>query len=283
MRNFFRSPAVAASLSPSLIGELAFDRRGRGAAVVFLHGMGGGREDWAGELEAFGRNRMAIALDIPGYGGSALTAPTFSISAAADEIARFLAALDGAPVHLVGLSLGGRIAMSVAHRHPHLLRSLTIAATTSVFRPDLTSEARGAALAARADAIESAGAFTQIAEQDALLLAGDNVSLQRRTRATIERLGPARYAAGIRALIDFDARPWLGSIDIPTLVIGGGRDAAAPVDALSALAAALIDARLEIVPDAGHIVNLDQPAAFEQHLAAFLDHIEARDRYDTAG
>jgi 3-oxoadipate enol-lactonase len=282
MRIYFRSPAVATSMSLSIVGGLAFDSHGRGAPVVFLHGMGGGRADWTGELEAFGHNRTAIAIDVPGYGQSVLMAPMFGINAAADQIAHFLADRGGEPVDLVGLSLGGRIALAVAHQHPYLLRSLTIISTTSVFRPELTSAERRAALEARASAIEADGAFLGIAEQDAALLAGDNVPLQRRTRAMIEGLGAARYAAGVRSLIDFDARPWLGSISVPTLVIGGGRDAAAPVAALKEMTAVLSNARLEIVPDAGHIVNLDQPVAFQQHLASFLDNIEARASHEAS-
>src|SRR5262249_11910559 len=96
--------------------RIAHLERGTGAPVVFLHGVGGGADCWAPQLDHVGARYRAIAWDMPGYGGSA-PLPETTFCALANALARLLDTLDVAAAHLVGHSMGGMVALEMMDRH----------------------------------------------------------------------------------------------------------------------------------------------------------------------
>ena len=170
--------------------------------------------------------------------------------------------------------MGGYAAFSFARRHPGRLAGLYLQDTKAA--PD-TDEARAGrrALAARVLA-EGASAAA-----DALLpkLVGETTHRGRmdvvaRVREGILAARPGAIAAALAGLgAREDSRPTLGGIRVPTLVLVGEEDAIAPPAEAEAMAAAIADARVVRVPGAGHLANLEAPAAVNAALAAFLDAI----------
>jgi pyruvate dehydrogenase E2 component (dihydrolipoamide acetyltransferase) len=102
-------------------GTLRFLRQGDGEPVVFLHGFGGDLEQWQLALPALADSHTAIALDLPGHGGS-----TKTVGDLAGAVEQFLDAAEVGPAHFVGHSMGGLLAAQVALRSPRRVRSLTL-------------------------------------------------------------------------------------------------------------------------------------------------------------
>lgn len=244
---------------------------GSGEGLLFLHGMGGGAADWRDQLATFAGRFHAVALDLPGYGGSDAPPGRYEFAAVAKIIGAWLASR-ASPVHVVGLSMGGRIAMLAAQTHPHAIRSLTLVSTSPCYAPHLDAAERHDAIGTRVAAIAKTP-FEQVIANDVERI----VSLRAcagaaaRVANSLRTVGAERYARSIAALAGFDARGILPEIrtaaavvigaDDPTVTPGDGRD----------LVAALRGRTLQVVEDAGHVTNIDQPAAFDRALAAILD------------
>src|SRR5690606_4285874 len=107
--------------------------------LVFLHGIGGNKRNWHDNLEVFGRYWHAVAWDARGYGESDDYEGPLAFTSYADDLIRVLDHFGAEKAHIVGLSMGGRIAMDFADRYPHRLLSLTLCDTHTGFS-DLSDE-----------------------------------------------------------------------------------------------------------------------------------------------
>lgn len=252
------------------LGAIGYDESGEGAAIplVFLHGVGSDKSAWAPQLAHFGASRRTIALDHPGYSESDPAAP-----AAATPHNRFaaaiLAALDALAVercHLCGLSLGGVVAIAIADAAPVRLASLTLADSFAV-HPD------GAAILARSIAASADMAAMATTRVSALL--ADPISpLVPDLVAVMARIDPAAFRLGASAVWVADQRDRAATIACPTLILCGQNDRVTPPALSEELAGLIMGACLELVPDAAHLPNLEQPAAFNAALGRFLDELD---------
>ena len=253
--------------------DVYYERRGRGAAdapaIVFLHGLGSCADDWTWQIPAFERDHRLLLVDLPGHYRSPLPAGPLSVDAMADAVGVLLARLGEPPAHVVGLSLGGCVALALALRAPERVRSLTVVNAFARLRP--ASPAAVVRLVARlvllatapmsvVAALVARGLFPR-AEQAALYEAAAH-SLARTSRRT--------YLAGLRALAGFDARASLARVRCPTLVVAGAADATVALGLKEALARAIPGSRWVIVPGSGHATNADHPDAFNATLRDFL-------------
>jgi pimeloyl-ACP methyl ester carboxylesterase len=171
----------------------------------------------------------------------------------------------------VGLSLGAAVALEVALRAPEAVRGLVLASMPG---------GRGSGRGISAHAL----AFAEAIEREGLEAAGARFAwgpgsgLDPRGAALV-RAGflehpPHGLVGTLRGVLAglapvAERRAELARVAVPTLVVAGARDAAS-LEPSRALAQAIAGARLEVVPDAGHVVNLAQPAAFDRALGAFL-------------
>ena len=168
--------------------------------------------------------------------------------------------------------MGGYVALAFARRHANHLKALVLADTRA--EPD-TADAR----AARDRAIEAVQQHGTVAQVEAMLpkVLGATthaerpgvVSEFRRTGLSQDR---EAVVAGLIALRDRpDARPGLAAVAVPTLVIVGDEDALTPPSAAESLAAGIRGAKLVVLPNAGHLSNLETPDAFNAAVLDFLD------------
>ena len=104
---------------------------GQGAPVICLHGIGGHAQSFSHQLNVLSDEFKVISLSLPGYGGSAYSDGVLQFDALSNWLADVIA--DEAPVHLVGHSIGGMIAIEHALRQPKMVKSLTLIGTTSAF------------------------------------------------------------------------------------------------------------------------------------------------------
>ena len=235
--------------------------------ILFLHGVGSDKGVWAGQLDHFGQERAAIAIDYPGYGES-----EFIPDATREDFARAAwAALDALHVtkaHICGLSLGGIVAMAMYAIAPQRCASLIIADSFAK-HPD------GQAIYDRSVAASIDMRSLAAARVGALLLAQD-----AETRATvIDTMGaidPEAYKLGARAVWLADQAAIAPTIEVPTLVLVGDQDPVTPPALSEDLARLIPDARLEILAGASHLANLDKPAEFNRAIDDFLSAVERR-------
>jgi pimeloyl-ACP methyl ester carboxylesterase len=254
----------------------AWIEKGDGArAVVLLHGVGGGKELWTPQLDHLAaRGYRAIAWDAPGYGASPLP-PRFDWPELSQALLVLLDRLKLAKVALVGHSMGGMVAQDFAARHPARLAALVLSGTSPAFgNPD--GEFQRKFLATRLGPLDAGGTMAALAPEIVREVIGDAPDGQGVALATevMARVPDATYRLAIAALTTFDRRAALSEIRVPTLVLAGERDRNAPPAMMERMAARIPGARYVCLAQAGHLANVEQPAAFDAALDAFLDALE---------
>jgi pimeloyl-ACP methyl ester carboxylesterase len=254
--------------------ELGYESAGAGRPVVWLHAFPLARPMWRPQLEAVPDGWSYLAPDLRGFGESDPFGVTESrsVDTMADDVAGLLDAL-GVTGRVVvgGLSMGGYVALAFARRHPDRLAGLILADTRAEADSDEARANRDKQIAGLASQ-----SVADLFETMLPKLLGDT-SRARRPEVVAEarRVAAAQSSAGVadalRALRDRpDATPDLGRVEVPTLVLVGAEDTVTPPSAAEALVRGIPGARLVTVPEAGHLSNLEQPAAFNRAVEELL-------------
>jgi len=253
---------------------VAWREAGEGPLVLLLHGLGMTRTGWDAQLEAVAEVGRAVAWDMPGYGASE-PLPDFSLVAAADAAAALVERLGG-PAHVVGMSMGGMIALEIALRHPAAVRSLALVSTSPAFGLDGTDP--DAWRAQRLGPLDAGARVEEFAEPvlRALMAPGVDDRAVDVAVASMLRVPVAGLRQAIAALPAHDVRDRLGSIAVPTLVVVGALDEETPPAYAEALAAGIPGARLEVLPGVGHFTPVEAPAALGALLRDHVRTVEQR-------
>lgn len=236
---------------------------------MFLHGLGSCADDWRWQVAAFETDHRLLLLDLPGHFRSARPSRRSSVESMADDVERLLASLREPPAHVVGLSLGGCVALALALRSPGRLRSLTVVNAFAQLRPATPAAAVrfGIRLALLASApMSTVAAFVA----RGLFPRPEHRELREAATRSLARTPRGAYLAGVRALAGFDARAALTGVKCPTMIVAGAEDAVVGLDDKERLALAIAGARYVVVPGSGHATNADDPAAFNAALAEFI-------------
>ena len=257
---------------------LHFERRGSGPAVMLLHGFTGSSSSMNEISLALARDFEVIAPDLPGHGCSiaADDGPVHSFDDCLDRLAATLEKAGHARAHLIGYSMGARLALAFAVRFPERLESLLLIAARAGIESASERAGRRRADEALADRIETYGIEAFVDEWLAQplfvsqqRLGREFVAAQRRQRMDND---PRSLAASLRGLGPgaqpplFDELPRL---DVPVLLVAGALDHAFVAHARD-LERRLPDAEVREIADAGHAVHLEQPAAFMEAAREFL-------------
>jgi pimeloyl-ACP methyl ester carboxylesterase len=239
---------------------------GKGAPVVLIHGGQMDRRMWDPQFESWSKTYRVVRYDVRGYGRSAT--PTVPYSDV-DDLLAVLDSLSIPKAHLVGLSLGGRIAIDFALVHPDRVASLVVAApglSGFPFEPGNFMETLGAAQERGGEAA---------------------AELWLKDPYMVPAMEHADLAQKIRALVLDNARTWLenpflqrrlrppaagrlAEIHAPMLILIGDRDVPDMQKVADKLAAEVKGATRVVIPGAGHISNLEKPAEFDRAALAFL-------------
>lgn len=251
--------------------SIAYDIEGSGPLVVFLHGIGGNRTNWEGQLQHFGTSFCAVAWDARGYGASDDPPQTLKFSDYADDLLRLLDHLKAERAHLVGLSMGGMIIQDFYGRHPERVATLALVDTSAGFAT-APEETKHDFLSRRLEPLERGLRPADIAPGVVEVLVAKHASsgVRERMRASIAALRVEPYKQALHAIVTTDFRAVLPRINVPTLVIVGEEDVVTPPSASEFLAKHIPGASLVTIPGAGHLTNLERPVAFNSALEAFL-------------
>jgi pimeloyl-ACP methyl ester carboxylesterase len=260
-------------------GELYHERHGRsdGAPVVLLHGLGSSSADWKWQVPAFADRYRVITVDLRAHGRSSLAAHAgaagMSVEMMAEEVGQLLGRLGEPPAHVVGLSLGGCVALTLALVSPGRVRSLVLVNTFARLRP---AGWRGAWRMLERMVLLAVAPMPVIADRIArsLFPGPEQGELRRAAAESLARNDKRAYFSAVRALARFDVRPRLGEIGCPTLIVTGHRDRTVPRASAELLRRRIPGARMLVVPDSGHATPYDQPHAFNRLVLAFLARVE---------
>lgn len=256
---------------------MAVHTAGAGLPLLLLHAFPLDHEMWARQAP-LAESLRVIAPDLRGFGSSEGTGPE-SIAQLADDAVSLLDALHVAgPAVVCGVSMGGYVAQHVAARHPSRVAALVLVDTK--LEAD-TAEAR----AGRVDLAGKVGRLGQSILADAMLprlLAAprsdaDEATLARHAenqallRSLITRQRVPTIQAALAALGDRpDMTEAMRHVGVPTLLVVGAEDQITPPACLEAAEAIIPNAKLLIVPAAGHLVPLEAPDVFNRAVAEFL-------------
>lgn len=237
-------------------------------ALVLLHGLGSSSADWLFQVPVFAARYRVLAVDLPGHGRSE-PAGRLSVESMAAAVAALLAHLGEPPAHLLGLSLGGCVALTLAARAPERVRSLILVNAFARLRP---AGPRGALRLLVRLGLLAAAPMPVLAAHVArgLFPRPEQRALYERAAAGLAAMPRRRYLAAVRAVAAFDGRALLGSVRCPTLVVAGERDGTVSRAAAEHLACGIAGARLVVVPDSGHATPADQPETFNRLVLDFL-------------
>lgn len=224
--------------------------------VVLLHAFPLSSAMWQPQVEALGN---VLTPDLRGFGTQA--GLTGSIADMADDVA----AMIDEPVVLGGLSMGGYVALAFARKYPAKLRGL-ILADTKAEADDATGKANRDKMIAFAESHTAREVIDSVMPKMAV-----TPHAIKQIRELASKQPPAGIVNAVRAMRDRpDSSDMLPTIRVRTLVIVGHDDQITPLPVAQSLAARIAGARLEVIPGAGHISNLDNPAAFNAALHQFL-------------
>ena len=232
--------------------------------IVFVHGVEITRKLWTPQMTALADEFRLIAVDLPGHG--ALSAEPFRLDTAVERLARLIDEQAGGKAVVVGFSLGGYVAMELAARYADRLPGLVLAGCTW----DLTGAPK---LGYRAYA-----RFTQLAGHGLLARLHDThfrLLFPRRIHEPIRQAGFAVKVIPnvLEELYGRDPRARLSEYPGPVLLLNGAWDLLFRRDERAFLAATQ-RGRLELIPRAGHLMNLHRPHHFTEAVRRFAGSID---------
>ena len=256
----------------ALVGdtEIAYDDVGSGLPVVFLHAFPLNRTMWDPQVGALVAEGRCIAIDLRGLGESKGREP-YTMDRYADDVAGVLDTLQIERAVIVGLSLGGYVAFSLWRRHKSRVRALVLADTRSAADADEVAERRRGLI----EIAETQGS-TSVANALIAGLVGKTTRDRRpdiydATHRMMAQAPVDGVVGGLRAMLARpDSTPTCATIDVPTLVIVGDEDAITPPKEARKLADSIRGARIEVLQGAGHLSNIERPAAFNTVVSEFL-------------
>ncbi len=245
-----------------------------GAATVFFgHGLLFSAWMFHHQIAALRDQFRCVAIDWRGQGGSPASQRGYDMDSLAEDASALIGLLGVAPVHYVGLSMGGFVGMRIAARHGELLRSLTLLDTSA--GPEAPANARRYKLMA---CIYRLTGISPLRATVARLMFGPSFRADLSGRQVIDeweqRLRRCRRSGISKAVLAVADRvpvsDEITAVDVPTLVIVGADDAAIPPREARGIAECIPGARLDLVPDCGHSSTLEQPDKITELIREFL-------------
>ena len=250
--------------------KIAWDRRGNGAPLLLIHGLGYARWGWEPVLPELAEQFDVILFDNRGIGESDAPPGPYTVAEMAADAVQVLDEAGVARAHVVGTSLGGMIAQELALAYPERVDRLVLACTTPGGQKAHPMPQVTVALMAEAATLEPAVALRRFVENalaPATVEAHPEIVEQIMAHRLATAQQPAAWAAQASAGATFDAYDRLGGLAAPTLVQHGDEDVVVDPRNADLLVELLPDARLERVPG-GHLFFWEAPEQFVSSVAA---------------
>jgi 3-oxoadipate enol-lactonase len=248
------------------------DTGGDGRPVVLLHAFPLNSGQWEEQIDALSGRYRFVVPDLKGFGGSDAPedAASYSMDDYADSVAGLLDELGLQKVTLVGLSMGGYIAFAFLRRHRDLVDSLVLADTRAEADPPEGKEKRSK----QQGMVRSEGTSGLIDALSGALIAEATLNGKPDVVDRLRKLmdnPPAGFVGALEAMKNRpDSSGELSAIDVPTLVIVGEKDGVTPPDAARTIHDGVSGSEMVVIPDVGHLSNLEAPEDFTAAVEKFL-------------
>lgn len=251
--------------------SIAYEDAGDGPAVLLIHGHPFDHTMWRPQIDALAVGHRVIAPDLRGYGQTTVVAGVTLLEEFARDLAALLDALAVETVTVVGLSMGGQIAMAFVQLFPARVAALVLADTFAQL--DLPAQRTGRF--ETADRIVREGMERYAAELLPRMIAPASAQHHPEVAEHVSRMmrgtDPVGAAAALRGrALRQDYIPLLPRIDVPTLVLVGSNDEFTPVADAERMHAHLPNASVVVIDGCGHMPNLERPDEFNAQLQDFL-------------
>lgn len=250
------------------------DTGGSGEAVLLLHAFPLNSKMWEPQVTSLGDRFRLLTPDLPGFGDS--SAPDdrtgYSMDRWADDAAAVLADAGVTAATVLGLSMGGYVTFSLWRRNRDLVKALVLADTRSEADPPEGKEKRSG----QQKTVEAEGTAPLVEALPGALL-GDTTRSSRpevveRAKEIMGQNTPEAFIGALEAMKNrIDSTGDLAGVDVPTLILVGEEDTLTPPDLSRSMHEHIAGSKLAVLPEAGHLSNLEAPAAFNGALVEFLD------------
>lgn len=252
---------------------------GEGEPIVFIHGISGSWQNWLENLPHFGRDRRAIALDLPGFGASPMPSWTIDMPAYGRLLNDFCEKLGLEGATLVGNSMGGLVAAEAALSAPGRFDRLVLVSAAGLINtwlPHQRGVATSRAWGTFGRPFGAAARFVVTHPRARYAMFRFFMRYPGRLRKELlweqmaSGLPAPGFADSLDAVIEYDARDRLEEIQIPTMIVWGTHDWVIPSAAAHSYNRRIPHSRLEIFENTGHVPQLERPARFNRVLDEFL-------------
>jgi 3-oxoadipate enol-lactonase len=248
---------------------LYYEVSGQGEPLLLIHGLGSSARDWELQVPVFSERYRVVTFDVRGHGQSDKPPGPYSVPLFARDAAALIQALDIAPAHVVGISMGGMIAFQLAVAAPHLVRSLVIVNSG----PELVVRTLGHRLSVwQRHLIVLLLGMRRMGEVlgRRLFPRPEQEPLRHMFVERWAENDPRAWRTAMQGLVNWSVMDRLGGIRCPVLVIAADQDYT-PVSAKEAYVARMPAAELEVIEDSRHATPVDKPERFNEAVLAFLD------------
>jgi len=228
-------------------------------AVLFIHGAGGGKFTWSFQKGTFEKQFNPIILDLPGHGESGGEGEQ-EIGKYAEQVYAFLKALDLPKAFLVGHSMGGAIVQTLALAHPEVIRGIVLVGTGA--RLKVFPMILEGIMKSFEETVRKMVPFT--------LSPKSPPELMERGINEMMRCKPGILYGDFLACDRFDMMNEVQRINLPTLVLCGNDDMMTPVKYSQFLHERIKGSKLEVLANAGHLVMMESPDAFNEKVSGFI-------------
>jgi len=255
--------------------SMAYSEAGKGLPLLFVHGYPLTRQLWEPQLTGLADVAHVLAPDLRGHGASQAVPGPYNMDMFAADLVAFLDALGiYQKVVLCGLSMGGYIAFAFYRKYAARLAGLILTATRAVADMPQARLARDqSAELARQQGVTAIveSMLPKLLSPATLQNCPDLVEQTRQIMAAVSLQGILGDLVAMKERPD--STPTLAQIRIPTLLLPGASDQIIPLAEAQAIQAAIQGSLLEVIPDSGHLTNLENPAAFNAAIRTFLQNL----------
>jgi 3-oxoadipate enol-lactonase len=237
--------------------------------LAFSHSLACSVRMWDAQIEAFKDRFRILAYDTRGHGKSAAPAGPYTLEAMADDLRALVSHLDIQRLHFVGLSMGGMIGQTFAIKYPGVFSSLALADTTSRYPAEAAPLWQERIRTAETKGMEPLVQPT-LERWFTAPFREKNADTVRKIATAISTTPVAGYAGCCAAIPKINVTARLKGIKCPVLVICGEQDPGTPPAMAREIHENTPGSKLVLIPQAAHLSNLEQPAAFNRALEGFL-------------
>jgi len=270
-----KTEALLIDALPRLAVQITPDRPG--PLCLFLHGIGGSRQNWQRQLQVVGPHTRAAALDLRGYGDSTLGPQQSGVDDYCADIVRVAQVLGAEKLILVGLSYGSWIATSFAMRHPQMLAGLVLSGGCTGMSEAGASE-RDAFRISREVPLKAGQVPADFAPAVVSVIAGPNADAEIRAelQTSMAAIPAATYHDALLCFANPLEKFDFSRLTMPVLMMTGEFDTLAPPAEIRSVAERILDTakspdvRFEVIAGAGHVCNVEGAVSYNRHLLDFI-------------